>query len=435
MDSVTRFFRWFTRAPKLDSLEPPKPLPEEPSSGRSSSITKQFPDRWGTHPGFLLTPKRITSVFLRAEEGFPREQCDLFEDVVEQDAHLRSLCATRIIGVAGKPWILQAGDTSAGAVKAAEVLSDALQAVPNLLETFAHQLMAPAYGYAASEIVWERRDGWIVPTWFANVPHRRFLFRGDEDEIRLATWLDSIQGLELRAGSWMVSRGIHRLAVKAGYMRSAVWWSYFKRLSVRDWSILCERFGMPFVVGKYSMNNSEELKKQIRRIVQSFGIDGGAAIEEGASIELLKNESGGGSGGVHSALSSFCNAEMSKLVTGATLTADTGTAGSYAQSRVHETRGFDYTLADAESLGTRFEQDLGKTFCHFNGLAVKPPRLKIHVVRDVDPKTRAEVLAILQKMGLVLDGEQVRQEFQLKQPGTEPLALPEPEPAAPATPV
>lgn len=400
------------------SLVAPEPIPDKapnreqvrPTGG---AVRQLFAD--ADHPGNFLTPRRIKAIFEQAEDGDPSAQCDLFEDVVERDAHLRSLLESRIQAVAGKQWIVLPGGTAPADRMVAEKLHDALRAVPNFLELLFHQLKAVWHGWSASETRWQLVGEVWAPTWFLNVPHRRFLFDRD-DTIRLRTETEPHKGEVLQPGAWMVSRRPGRQTVRLGLLRSAVYFSYFKLLAMRDWAVFCERFGLPYVVGKYRDTTSQEGRKVLRQTIAAIGREGGALLEQDAEIEFLAHTVGGKSTDVQGALASFCDAQNSKLINGGTLASDTGNAGSYAQSRVHENRGFDLLLGDAEFLATRFELDIGVPFVRYNGFNAKPPRLKIHVVRDVDPLTRVQVIERLHAMGLPIDEEQLRQEFQLKTP-------------------
>jgi len=139
-------------------LEPPASVPSTPPE-RSDARSVPLFDRWAVHEGRGLTPKRIVSLYADAEAGFPAGQCDLFEDVIERDAHLRSQLEGRLLAVAGKPLVVQAGGDGAEDVRAAQLFVDALAGVPNLRAMVAHQLKALWYGYAATEIDWGYRDG------------------------------------------------------------------------------------------------------------------------------------------------------------------------------------------------------------------------------------------------------------------------------------
>ena len=58
------------------------------------------------HPGLGLTPQRVLHIFRAAEAGYTPRQCDLFDDLVENDGHLRDLLDHRCQVVAGKPMVI-----------------------------------------------------------------------------------------------------------------------------------------------------------------------------------------------------------------------------------------------------------------------------------------------------------------------------------------
>jgi len=391
---------------------------DEPSK-RYLSVRAPRSERFVEHPGMALNPRKIVAIFALAEQGWPQVQCDLFEDVVERDGHLRAQIEPRIEAVAGKSWTLQAGGPDPADIDAAHLLEDAVRAVPNVPEVLEHQLTSTFYGYAATEIVWEQnRDGMVVPVWFGNTPHRRFRFDEDDNPFVLVDD-DTRTGIALERGRWMFSRRRGRRAARAGLLRSATWWSHFKTLSVRDWVLYSEKFGLPYILGRYEEGASDEDKKVLKQALQELGKDSIAALSKNVEVLIESAKAGGKSDDVHGALVALCNAEISKLITGATLTGETGGPGSFALGRVHQDTRFDLVQSDAERLAIRFEQDVGVPFVRFNSFpaGTRPPRLKIHVVRDVAPKERAEIMAVvLNELRLPLDAEQIRQEFQLKAP-------------------
>lgn len=404
--------RWFSSHKQL-GLEPPAPV-RKPAPGERVARSVPVFDR--TRGVASIDPAGIQSRFTSADIGRPADMCDLFERTIERDGHLRSVYENRIIAVAGKAWIVQAGGKSPEDVKAAELLQDALRAIPNFRETMLHLLMAPAYGYSAAEIVWDVRGGIFVPTEFAIVPHRRFRFT-TSDEMRLLTADNRTDGVELEPGKWIVHRAPGRISAAAGYLRTATWWSFFKKLAVGDWIVLCERFGIPYVTGQWKETASEADKEILKQAVANLGKDGAAAFSDACQI-VLNTSSGGKAEDVQGALTNLCNAELSKLVLGATLTSGEGSsAGSYALGRVHQDARFDIIQGDEQMLGDAFERDVGARFVEFNEFKAKPPRVKVYVTRDVDPLTDMKILSIAaNELGMSIDGEQVRQRFNIKKP-------------------
>ncbi len=425
------------QTPVLD-LSRPDELAEKPP--RAGVIASNMPrgDESIQHPGWGLTAQRIRNAFVLAEMGYPQEQCDVFADAIERDGKLRSLIRSRISAVGGKPWVLQAGGDDPADAAAAKSLEQALRRVKNTSRTWKHLLTSVFQGFAATEIDWDHRDGLTVPVHFANVKHRRFRFLPGTEEPRLRTADNLIDGVALTPGKWIFAQQEDQDILRSGLMRTAIWWTWLKSLSVRDWQIFCSRFGLPFVIATYSDKGNEELIAQLKNAVLAFGQQGGAVFSEDGKIEVKEpaSMSSGNGGGVHPGLVALCNSELSILISGATLTSGEGTsAGSYALGQVHQDQSFNLTMDDAEMLAGWFQAEVGEPFVRFNGLKARAPRLKMRVVREVNPLTRVQILSICaNELGMKLDGEQVREENDIKVPTGGETLVGTKKPAPPASP-
>jgi phage gp29-like protein len=232
-----------------------------------------------------------------------------------------------------------------------------------------------------------------------------------------------MDGVPLDPGRWIYMSRPHRLVTMAGLMRTATWWALFKRIAVRDWVVFAEKFGLPYVTGMYSDGMNEDERAALRAAVAAIGTDGHAVIPKDAEIQIHETRRGGSEDSIHGALVSLCNSEISKLISGATLTSGEGTStGSYALARVHQERAFDLIVGDAERVADTFTTQLAAPFLAYNGIVARPPRLKIHVVRATEPETRMKLLsAAANELGLQLDETQVRSEFQIKAPVGTPI--------------
>lgn len=405
--------------PPIDrpSVVPPAPLAERPPV---ELVTTKPTRDWDvqTHPGYGLTARAMVAAFRQAEMGWTWTQCDLFDDVIESDGHLRSQLESRLDAVGGKPWIVLPGGDKAIDVTAAKELEGALREVPNFGDTMAHQLKMNWYGYSASEIRWNLTQGIIAPTWFSEADHRRIMFdwKDRSPRYRTATMLG---GWTLDPGAWWYWRR-SKNPMRAGLMRTAAWWSFFKRMSVRDWVVFAERYGLPYVLGQYGQGTAQDEKELLKRAVAKLGTDGGAVFSELCKITIHTVEHGGKTQDVHGALVGLCNSEISKLISGATLTSETSGPGSFALGQVHADQAFELRSSDAEKLSSSFENAIGKPFVQWNGMAgAAAPKLKVYVVRDLTPLVRAQILSILGSNLMVpLSLEQIRQEFQLKTPSS-----------------
>lgn len=398
------------------SLERPQPTPSSPSK-TFASVDFGIYDRYAFHPGQGLTPRRLQYIYREAELGYPWLQCDLFEDVIETDGHLHSQASSRIDAVSGSEWSVLPGDRTPLGQKAAEVLGIACAALPSWRDNIEHQLWANSYGFSYTEIVWDLVNGWIVPVWLAKTPHRRFRFTLNEDEPRVYTPWNLAVGDALEPGRWWRSTRPGRLIARSGLMRPGTWWSLFKRMSVRDWIIFAERFGLPFVIGSWDENASDEDKEITKLAAASLGKDGWAAMSSTCKLVVERVNGGASADSVQGAIVNLCNAEISKLYSSATLTSEIQGQGSYAATSVHQDGSFELRRSDAARLGDSFQRDIGTPFTVYNGLACAGPRLFHQVQKQSDPVARAKVFATLANdVGLALSQRQVRREFQIEAP-------------------
>jgi phage gp29-like protein len=404
-------------------------------------------DGWVDHPGYAVTPSGILQAFRLAEQGYPQRQCDLFDDLKENDAHLRNLFEQRRQAVSGKPSTLQAG--AAGEVNelAARVLGFALRRLP-LLETFDHLLTYNEYGYGPVEIDWGvlEFEGrlWIVPVWFAPVQHRRFrisalnsIQQSPLDELRLFVGNDIPPGTEqsydaatqtiaLRPGKWWVLRRAGTLLARSGLGRTTAWPAMAKRFGFRDWLVYSQRFGLPLPVASYDDTRGPVDDGAIataEQIVEQIGTDGGAVKPKSIELEMFgATKDGGDNSKSHGGLIAHCNREMSKAVNGSTLANDNADSGgaSYALGEVHDSVRWDNVLYDAERLQESFRTQVAAAFLAFNAMALagaEPPLLKIQIVRDLDPLKRVQIAEILlNDLGVKLSSGQLMQELGFREP-------------------
>lgn len=404
-----------TILPKLRMLPPT----EVRSMARMQSTTSHV-DVYSDRPGYGLTPERVFRVFRDAEQGYTQSQCNLFEDVLENDGHLQGLVNNRIETLAGKEWLVKSGDPLDDVSNVAAAALQSAMRRANTFQLIEHQLQAFWNGWAASEPVWQFVDGWWVPVWFVNMPVQRFCFPVDSDELRL-TSIDNPYPGEALLPHWMVNTTRHRRLARGGAGRCATWWSCFKRMSVRDWIVFAEKFGIPIPIGVYNERAGDESRKAVEQAVEDIGEAGQAIMSELCKIIFAEvPQRGGDASALHPSIVALCNAELSKLITGATLTSESGGPGSFALGKVHENRGLALLVYDAMRLKNTFRQTVGRDFNRLNGLFGRPEsELELQVLPESDPLTRARVASILaNELDMELDELQLRQEFKFRAPAS-----------------
>lgn len=406
----------------------PAPLPSKAPTGSDARDISSFDGRVD-HPGYAATPAKILQAFRLAEAGYPQLQCDLIDDLVENDGHLRNLFEQRERAVGGKPWVIQAGEQGAAAAQAADVMRTALRLLP-LITVFEHLLTFNRYGWGCVEIDWGTMavDGriWIVPKFIATVEARRFRITTPMMGLDSSAALDSLRllvdtgrpaGDELRAGKWIVLRRSASRIARAGLGRTCSWPAMGKRYGFRDLLVLSERFGMPLPIATYKEDAGDEEIDTAEAAVRQIGSDGGAVLPDTIKLEVKPGINADKP--IQLGLISYCNREMSKAVNGSTLSNDNSDSGgaSYALGDIHDAVRWDNVLYDAERLQEAFRTQLFAPFIEFNGLGCAPPLLKVQVVRDLDPVQRTNIaVRMVNELGIDVSVSQMREELGYREP-------------------
>lgn len=405
---------------QLSAMEPPPPL----------AIFRAGPQQkpWGLvdgtsmRPGFHLTPQRVVSAYRQAEFGQPMMQADMFEDVLENDGHLRGQYESRLLSVAFRPWILQPGGKEPIDIECARRLTIALR-YTNMISCMWHLMESVGHGWSGVNTMWtvDPFDMTIVPRWFLRAWHRRFLVEDSgRGNLRFRTEIDQWPGEVIQPGEWILGERMHRMVVRGGVFRTTTWWALFKRMSITDWIVFAEKFGIPMVLGHYEERASDESRRALLQAIQDIGTDGQAILAATTKIAIQSEFTRAGDvSSLHPTIAAFCNAEISKIVTGSTLTTDNaGGSGSYGLGKVHENRADNVVWADATWLQDTFERGVIWPFIQYNPRFARaaPPRFMVRVRPEMKPDIAVKVYAQLQAMGLDIEDEQMREEFGLRAP-------------------
>jgi phage gp29-like protein len=184
--------------------------------------------------------------------------------------------------------------------------------------------------------------------------------------------------------------------------------------------VFAEKFGIPIVLGTYSERASPETRAALEQAVVDIGTDGQAVLSELTKI-LIGTPGLARSGDVsslHPAVAARCDAEMSKVITGATLNVETGGPGSFALGKVHQGRAQDLVFADALWLQESFQRHVIVPFIDYNPqfAGAELPRLVIRVRPEMAPEIAVKVYGKLQAMGLEIEDEQMYEDFGLRRP-------------------
>ena len=131
-----------------------------------------------------------------------------------------------------------------------------------------------------------------------------------------------------------------------------------KNLSLKDWLIYAEIFGMPVRVARYEPAATAEEKRELLHMLESLGSNAVGLFSRAVELQVI-DASRGATGAPYERLIEFLNREMSKAWLGQTLTTDiAGQSGSVAASRVHEEVRRDILFDDLRKEARTIRRDL-----------------------------------------------------------------------------
>lgn len=294
------------------------------------------------------------------------------------DGHLLSVIQTRKLGTLKREHRWEPGtDEDGEATKAAKDLCDELKADFAGIEMFdllSALLDAPLYGMAPAELLWGPRDGQVRLSGVRALPNRWFAF--DEDNApRFRSLSSSFTGEALPWGKFVFARHFPTYDNPYGLrlLSRCFWPVVFKKGGTKFWVTFTEKYGMPFLLGKYARGATEEEQNRMLASLERMVQDAVAVVPDGNVVEML-----GGTGttsGSHEAFDRLrlaMDAEMSKVIVGQTLTAEVGVTGSYAAAKVHDDVLDDYRQADQGMIKTVMER-IARIYRDLNAPGVPAP--------------------------------------------------------------
>lgn len=313
---------------------------QNPGTGRM--VVPRAEDSVREYPGAGLTPSRLSAILREADEGSLASALQLFEEMEEKDAHLYCVANTRRLALTGLPWDVAPANAGPGTMRgmaseAARYCRTILDALDSFEETLQHLSLATGRNLAVAEIVWDSVDGSLRPVEVVPVDFARLTF--DElDRIRILTVDAPREGIAPPPHKFIVHtpHNVSGHPQRGGLMRVTAMAYLAKNLSLKDWMIFSEIFGMPVRIARYEPAATAEEKREILHMLESLGSNAVGLFSRAVELQIV-DANRGATGAPYERLIEFLNREMSKAWLGQTLTTDiTGQSGSVAATRVHD---------------------------------------------------------------------------------------------------
>ncbi len=374
-------------------------LPTATPTPPAGAITRPWRDDHDrTWPTVGLTPSRLLAILQAADHGYPREQFELFDDMLRKWPRLGAVEATRRLALTGLEWEIAPGPDSAGAsARADEVAAfcrESLAALPAFRDTLNHMARAIAFGVSVIELIWE--DGRLVD--LVPAPHTRLIADPDQPwRIRLLMASDPNRGVALDTlpNKWIThcpNAAAGRLFDR-GLLRASAPMYVAQNLSFKDWLIYSQIAGMPVRVARFEPGTPESEQRALLKMLEALGTDAVAALSKNVDLSLLEAARAGDK--PYLPLQDYCNTEITILWLGQHLTTDVRASGSRAAAEIHDRVREDLLVDDIQDEADTIRRDLLTPLARARfGPDAPVPRFSRSLAQSIDTRSFAETLGV-----------------------------------------
>lgn len=348
-----------------------------------------------------------------AESGDCSLLFGIYRDIIAGHAHTQAEFSKRKLACLNEPLVLTAHDPDdAAAVALAADVQRHLADNPGFLDFLIHSLDSVLYPVAVSERTYRlsSKPGWRFEiAEFASVPHTHLAWPQGHFSLRQTDDFGHFTSeyLDLDPARHIVHRGHLLSSVPdwwGGPMRALLFWWLFATMD-RDWWIrFLDRFGAPFLVGKYPEEDDRarwELQDAFSAATRLFGM----AVTRGTEVEMHQANSLGG-GEAFERFHTVANREISKLIVGQTSSSEIQKSGlgdsqGTAQSEVRE----DYRKWDAFRLGKTIRLHVLQPLWRANGWTIPLPTVSFGAVSEAEAELTGDLVASLATAGIQLSDD------------------------------
>jgi phage gp29-like protein len=355
-----------------------------------------------------LTVDMLHGILDEARGGNTQRLFAVYRDLVLGSSHGQSEFNTRKLAVVGEhPLIEPVNKDLPGAVEAANYVSAIWDQYDGQRDAVTHLLDSCLWPVSVIEKTFQR----------STLPGVRYEIRElkpvpyhllDYTEGRLRIQDVGPQGNPLGTyhepdpRRYIVHRGHLMTSIPdnfGGPMRAALFWWLFATMD-RDWWIrFLERFGAPFIVGKYDPSDEgarSVLQNAFSYATRLFGL----TVSKNTDIQVHA-ASTAAHGDAFEQFHDTAKKELSKLILGQTMTSEAAPGGiGGTQAQVHDGVRGDIRKFDALALGETLKHQLFRQLLQINGHAQAPAPAIAWGTDKADAKLIAETLKSLYDAGL-----------------------------------
>lgn len=388
-----------------------------------------------SEPPFIarfMSADYIHGILASAENGNTSDLFALYRDMIISDSHLQSEIFKRKLAVLGDQLTIQPFDkTNPDDASTATAVESELFSIKGFTSVLSLLLDGCLYPLSVCEKVFEPNpsgSGFKVKE-IVQVPWHLL----DFTDGRLMIYDSDARGNALSTkqlpdpNRYIVHRG-HLLSAPdnwGGPMRSVLFWWLLSVMDREWWGRFLERYGSPFLIGKYGDDDGQKV------LVRAFSMAtrlGGLVVSKETDAEI-RQAAASDSGSAYKEFIELCQREKSKLVLGQTLSSQadpTGLGSGVAnlQGDVRE----DIRQFDAKMLAETVRDQLVVQLCSINNMPGTPPTIVFGSETDKTIKQTMSMLNSLGQAGLEVSdnsintlGERMGLELQRKKNASSPF--------------
>jgi len=200
-----------------------------------------------------------------------------------------------------------------------------------------------------------------------------------------------------------------------GNLAVAAFWVILKRNNVGDWADFAEIFGRPIREGTYDAWD-EEARQKLLNDIADMGGAGVIVHPNGTNINLIETGTVAGAGDLYERLGTYCNNEISKTVTGNTLTTEAGDKGTQALGTVQKEGEEDINFFVKLNILNILNYEMTDIFAHL-GINTEGGEFFFVPPKSKNSQEKVNVLKTLKNdLLLPIDDEYLYEEFGIPKP-------------------
>lgn len=173
-----------------------------------------------------------------------------------------------------------------------------------------------------------------------------------------------------------------------GKLMIAAMYIIYKRGGLADWAQFIELYGMPIKEGRYDAFDDNQRRK-LEDAMKNMGAAAHIVLPKGAEFQLHQVTQSGTTT-TQKDLLEFCNAEISKLFLGNTLTTEQGNKGARSLGEVHQDVEEGVNTADAIEIEYKLNWELAEKLRQI-GYPIPQGQFRLPVTREIKLEDRIKI--------------------------------------------